>query len=396
MKTCFKAFACGPESICQERIQTMENVWEKLREKLDGMTKGYPKTEQGVELPFLKKIFTEEDAWFFINFKPGAQTVDAVAAQYGMTHDEAQARLDDMAGKHLIYWERDGAAKKYRIVPYIHGLWEFNLDKIDASDATNMGKFYANGFAQAFMDYRLPMSRIIPIRADTVKDGKLLPGDDYVSAIMKQDLIVVSDCACRKVALFAKKPCHCTDNLNVCYYFGQTADYYLEMKIGNPRIVSKQEILDRIKESEKVGYYLSVGHTRQIQSLCNCAKCHCGFLMAAKISLGSSFENWSNYVCVKNDDICIDCGQCIERCPMRNMKADEDKTVRYDNRRCMGCGLCVTTCPSGALILERKPDDKLTFAEDEKFHDLCDRMAAERIAIDRERAAAKDKSQRSE
>lgn len=367
----------------------MENVWEKLRQKLDGMTKGYPKTENGAELVFLKKIFTEEDADFFIRFKSGLQTVEAVAEHYGMSPEEAEARLEDMSKKHLMYWERDGLSKKYRIVPYIHGLWEFNVDSIDATDAKNMGTLYVSGFAKSFMDYRLPMSRVIPIRADIVKDRKLLPGDDYAAAILKQDLIVASDCACRRVALHAKKKCSCADDLNVCYYFGQTADYYLENKIGHPRIVSKDEMFDRIRKSEAVGNYLCSGHTREIQGLCNCAKCHCGFLMAAKISLGSSFENWSNYTCVKDDALCIDCGACIERCPMKNMKAAEDGKVGYESKRCMGCGLCVTTCPSKALILERKPDDKLTFAQDEKFYDMCERMGAERIAIDRARAAAR-------
>ena len=107
----------------------MENVWEKLRQKLDGMTKGYPKTENGAELVFLKKIFTEEDAEFFIRFKSGLQTVEAVAEHYGMLPEEAEARLEDMSKKHLMYWERNGLSKKYRIVPYIHGLWEFNVDK---------------------------------------------------------------------------------------------------------------------------------------------------------------------------------------------------------------------------------------------------------------------------
>lgn len=59
----------------------MTDVFERLRRKLDGMTKGYPKTESGAELVFLKKIFTEEDAEFFIQFKTGLQTVEAVAEQ---------------------------------------------------------------------------------------------------------------------------------------------------------------------------------------------------------------------------------------------------------------------------------------------------------------------------
>ena len=95
------------------------------------------------------------------------------------------------------------------------------------------------------------------------------------------------------------------------------------MNIGNPRIVSRKEIMDCINESEKAGNYLCAGHTQKIQSLCNCAKCHCGFLMAAKISLGSSFENWSNYL-RQDESACSDCGKCVDRCPMRNMKTGED------------------------------------------------------------------------
>ena len=52
---------------------------------------------------------------------------------------------------------------------------------------------------------------------------------------------------------------------------------------------------------------------------------------------------------------------------MKNMKANADDKVEYNSKGCMGCGLCVTTCPSKALILERKPDDQLTFAQDREI-----------------------------
>ena len=37
---------------------------------------------------------------------------------------------------------------------------------------------------------------------------------------------------------------------------------------------------------------------------------------------------------------------------------DEHAVVNSD--RCIGCGLCVSTCPSGALMLERKPQETQT------------------------------------
>jgi len=367
----------------------MEDIWERLRQKLDGMTKGYPKTDAGVEFHFLKKIFTEEDAEFFIQFKPGLQSVAEVAEHYGMTFEDAESRLEDMCRKHLMYWERyDSLQKKYRIIPFIHGLWEFNLEHFNRDDAKNMAIFYANGFAEAFMDYRLPLARVLPINADVVKDHKLLPADDYVAVIKKQSLIVASDCACRKVASFSKRHCDCTDNLNVCYFFGDFASYVLEENIGHPRTVDTNELLTRIEESNKVGYFLQASHTREIQSICNCSKCHCGVLAAAKISQGSSLKNWSNYRCIIDDTECTSCGICVERCPLNALHMDEDGKTRLNASRCIGCGLCVTACPTKAVILERKPDDELTFGQDETPYDAMQRMGLEKAIVDKERLAA--------
>ena len=72
----------------------MTDVYERLRQKLDGMTKGYPKTEKGSEMAFLKKVFSEADAEFFIKFKPGLQSPQQVAEHMGISLKEARDRLE--------------------------------------------------------------------------------------------------------------------------------------------------------------------------------------------------------------------------------------------------------------------------------------------------------------
>ena len=57
-----------------------EEIYERLRQKLDALTKGYPKTEKGSEMVFLKKVFSPEDADLFIRMKRGLQTPAQVAA----------------------------------------------------------------------------------------------------------------------------------------------------------------------------------------------------------------------------------------------------------------------------------------------------------------------------
>jgi ferredoxin len=364
----------------------MEDVYERLRQKLDGMTKGYPKTARGSELAFLKKSFSEKEAEFFIKFKPGLQSPQQVAEHMGISLEEARARLESMAKKGLLYWERDGSEKKYRIIPFIHGLWEFRVDWFDRDDAAHMGQFYIDGFGKTLLDYRLPIARIVPIRPDTVKDGKLLPDDDIEAIIKRQTLIVANDCACRKIALFAKRPCSCADNINVCIAFGRLAEFMLESNIGNPRVLTVEQALEILHRDDSAGMFVQAAHARECSGFCNCAKCHCGILIGAKIEQGTGFETWSNYKCVKDETVCIGCGKCAERCPMKAMTVKDEKAI-YNPARCFGCGLCVTTCPSGALVLDRKPDDRLTIPQDDKFFDNQERMGREKAEADRIRRA---------
>ncbi|MHB8084223.1 MAG: ATP-binding protein [Dehalococcoidia bacterium] len=365
----------------------MTDVYERLRQKLDGMTKGYPKTEKGSEFAFLKKTFNESDAEFFIKFKPGLQSPQQVADHMGISLEDAQEQLEAMSKKGLLYWERDGHEKKYRIIPFIHGLWEFRVDKFDRQDAANMRQFYVDGFGKTLLDYRLPIARIVPVRPDTVREGKLLPYDDIEATIKRQTLIVANDCACRKVALFAKKSCGCTENINVCIAFGRMAEFMLESQIGNPHVLTVEQTVEILHKDDSAGLFVQMAHSKECSGFCNCAKCHCGILIGAKIEQGTGFESWSNYKCTKDETVCINCGKCVERCPMKAMTFNQDDKAVFNKARCFGCGLCVTTCPSGALILERKPDDRLTVPQDDTFFDNQERMGLEKAEVDKTRRA---------
>lgn len=367
-----------------------DDVWERLRQKLDGMTKGYPKTEKGYEYPFLQKVFTPELAEAFIKFPRGFQSIDDIAGFLEVTPERAKEIVDQMDERHLVYWKNFGLERKYRIVPFIHGVWEFNVAVIDKQDAKNMGGIYMGGWAKSYMDYETPMDRVIPYHADQVKDGKLLPIDDMERIIRSRNLIVVTDCPCRTVAKFSRKHCSCTDEVNVCLQFNETAEFYLEENIGHPRVISAEEALEIMRKAEKAGYVIQTSHTKDAAGMCNCPPCHCGLLMAAKIDLGSCFQNWSNYRCVHNEETCNSCGRCVARCTLNALHFEgegEERKVVLDPHKCMGCGLCVGVCPTESVILERKPDDELTLPQDDEFYDLLDRHGLERARIDAARAA---------
>ena len=371
----------------------MSNIYEQLVEKMDTLGKGYPRTEKGSEINYLKKLFSEEDVIFHLKMKPGPHTAKETASYMGISEEEAASNLARMASRHLLFWQYgpNDTEKRYRLIPFVHGLWEFNTEKIELVDAIDRSHHFVNGFGETLFDYRLPIVRVVPTHPRTVKDDGILRIDDARENIKQQNLIIVADCACRVSGKFGG-PCNCLDMTSCCMMFGEMARFYIEEKVANTRIITVKEALAIMDENEKRGYVTMVGHSTTYSAICNCPPCHCGILKAAKISnlVGpkhgkQTFDRWGNYLCTLDADKCINCGACIDRCPMAALKKEADETISFHQNICIGCGLCVTKCPTEALILERKALDQLNLPEDEFAYDSFERMAIEKTIIDMER-----------
>ncbi|MEK6654627.1 MAG: hypothetical protein AABY92_05710, partial [Thermodesulfobacteriota bacterium] len=55
----------------------MNDVYERLRQRLDDMATGFPATPSGIEIKILKQIFTPADAEMFLLLAPMLEAPDA-------------------------------------------------------------------------------------------------------------------------------------------------------------------------------------------------------------------------------------------------------------------------------------------------------------------------------
>jgi ferredoxin len=55
-----------------------------------------------------------------------------------------------------------------------------------------------------------------------------------------------------------------------------------------------------------------------------------------------------------DEENCIGCGNCIERCPVKAISLEEIATV--NRNLCLGCGLCASICPEEAISLKIRDD----------------------------------------
>jgi len=71
-----------------------------------------------------------------------------------------------------------------------------------------------------------------------------------------------------------------------------------------------------------------------------------------------SVEKPLNGVFNIDQDKCLECENCINLCPVRNLSFTDDKKIISDEF-CIYCGLCEAVCPTSAICIEISEEDKL-------------------------------------
>ena len=124
----------------------MNDVYERLRQRLDDLATGFPETEQKIELRILQRLFTPEEAAFFLEMTPMLETPVQVAGRLGRPEDEVARQMEAMAKKGLLFRLRRPDAVKYAAIPYVVGIFEFQLSHLDADTARDMEEYYQLAF----------------------------------------------------------------------------------------------------------------------------------------------------------------------------------------------------------------------------------------------------------
>lgn len=332
----------------------MENIYEKLRARLDDLATGYPETESKVEIRLLQRLFTEEEAELFLHLSPLLENPEDIAKRLNRDPDQLMAMMEQMAQKGLLFRKRKGDSVRYSAVPYVVGIFEFQLKRMDEGFARDHEEYFKAGFGQTIQSFKTPVLRTVPINRQLVANYPVAPFEDVIQVIENQEKIAVSPCVCRTTTDLIGNGCDKTKEN--CFSFGSHAEYYVENGMGH--YISTDEAKAIVKKNEEEGLVMQPFNSRKIGGMCSCCGDCCGVLRSLKMHPTPAKMVQSNYIARVDEAECTGCETCLERCQMEAIDVT-DGIAAIQLERCIGCGLCVTTCPTDAIELLKKPEDQL-------------------------------------
>ena len=331
-------------------MQKTTNIFRRLQERLDKYSVGFPQTSSGIEIAILKVLFSEKDAQLFLALTPLLETPEAISERLEQPVEAVTRHLEDMTQRGLLFCLKKGDSVKYGAIPFVHGLFEFQVNRMDKHFARLVENYFNSDFYHSMAQNAGGFLRTIPIQESIDITQNIASYDDAVEILIKQKLIVITDCICRK--LKDTLEASCGKPMETCFMFGSMAQYYLDQDLG--RKIDVEEGIQILAQAREAGLVTQPGTAQNPAGMCNCCGDCCGVLKSLNEYPNPAQLVFSNYFAVVEPSDCVGCGDCFERCQMDALTLDNDLKAVVNKDRCIGCGLCATACSSDAIALVLK------------------------------------------
>lgn len=328
-----------------------DEIFERLADALNRLPNGFPRTPSNVEIPMLKKMFSQAEAEIASFLTGTMETADIIAERMDLEADIVQKRLIALAKRGFIWLSKKDRKLCFRLAPFVVGIYEAFLKDMDHESAHLFEEYMSQGGAEGIMRPQPAIHRVVPAQG-AVKSEHVMPYDDVKAMLNAAKSFRVRDCICRvQQDLIGNRKCDMP--VKMCVNFSP-----VERPV-HPDNISKDEAIALLDQAEEIGLVHTVSNiAKDIFYVCNCCGCCCGILRGiTDWGIEESVAAANYYAEIKVDE-CTECGTCIERCQVNAIR-DEDGAILIQQDKCIGCGLCVTGCPAAAVKLKRKRDAEI-------------------------------------
>jgi ferredoxin len=338
----------------REEMHMPDDVYESLVKHLDEMPIRAPLSDEFLEI--LGILFTPEEAELaaklpFSNFTPAelAEEIDVPAG-------ELAARLETMASRGTVFKSTKGGETRYRLLPPLVGFSETPFwpgkDNDTVRRLSPLWIKYLHGpWGKEIADRKVPLVRAVPVQEEVESSSQVLPFETIRELAEKVDYRAVAYCPCRQMKAYMGEGCeHEREN---CFHFGSMGRYIVEQGMG--RELTLEETLRKLAEAHEEGLVFSADNYQgKVSTICCCCECCCVFLQSRNVLGFANALAPSSYAAAVEEESCLGCGTCEERCPVGAISLHGGDTAGVDAALCLGCGVCIPTCSGDAITLERR------------------------------------------
>lgn len=353
--------------------------YKQLAERLDALPNGFPATEDGSEIRLLEAIFTPEQATLAAQLRLTLETPAQIAERIGGDPKALRGMLKDMVRDGLITAGRVQGARGmgYGLMPFVVGIYEMQIDRINAEMARRFEEYYQQAFASV-MEVKPQVHRVIPVNESLSIDIDIRPYESAASIVDGAQAWGVVDCICRtQKALIGEA---CDHPLDVCMVLSDTPGAFDRSE--TVRAQTHDEALATLHRAAEAGLVHSVSNNQEgLWYVCNCCTCSCGVLRGlAELGMADVVAR-SPFVSQVDDMVCTACESCVEFCQFDALDMGAD-AMTVNMRRCVGCGVCVIHCPQEAMSMVRRAQTEITPVPVTEDNWREDRAAARGISLD--------------
>ena len=328
----------------------ISDSYKRLAERLDSLPNGFPPTEDGIELRLLGLLFTPEEAELASQLRLSRETPEQIAARLGGDPAALRDQLKSMARRGLIGATRLEAGIGYGLIPFVVGIYEYQVSRLDAELARVFEEYYQRAFGQV-LGVQPSVHRVIPVRESVRMDMEVWPYESAADILAGAQAWGVLDCICRKQKALIGEPCE--HPLDVCMALSQKPGAFDQSPVV--RALTLEQAQDTLRRAAAAGLVHSVSNSQSgIGYICNCCTCSCGILRGmAELGIANVVAR-SPFVNQVDEALCYGCELCLDACQFDALALEDGKVI-VSQVRCVGCGVCVPACPDGALGLVRRP-----------------------------------------
>jgi len=290
------------------------------------------------------------------------ETIEEISARLEIPLEGLKEKLETMHEKGQINVLDTSTGRRYGLLPFAVGIYEEQLDRMDEEFAALIEEYFQKSAGHGGLFESEPaIFQIIPVNQVIDQELEIYPYEQAEEIVNNAKSWGVRNCICKEQQELIGKPCSYPKT--VCLNFSSKENAFDGHHLTKP--ITKDEALDYLKQAEEAGLiHCSMNVKTGHYYICNCCTCCCGVLRSlTERNSPLAFVN-ANYIMNIDDDLCIGCGTCLDRCQFDALDI-VNGLCQVDIKRCVGCGVCALVCPEDAMkLIERVAEEKNDPPED--------------------------------